>query len=129
LSVARPSPVTARHRHDLESEIARRAPQRLEGVVAHPGDVALGGGNQLGTLEQVRSEAAYLLAHQGEIGGRLAPARAGGVHDVQEDPRALDVTKELQTKPRALMRPLDDAGDVRGHERLTGDIHGLPARG
>ncbi len=37
---------------------------------------------------------------------------------MQEHPGALHVAEELQAEPGALVRPLDDAGDVRGHERL-----------
>ena len=102
------------------------------GRVEHRHDVALGEQVPLGQHD-----------HVGPVGQRrgilpdLAPQlvvdrlRVLGVerHQEREHAGALDVLQELEAEPLPLVRPLDDAGDVRQDERTgAGELHHAEVR-
>ena len=48
----------------------------------------------------------------------VAPLNTRGVHDMQDDLRALDMAQKLMTESRAVRSALDQAGNIRHHEIL-----------
>ena len=78
--------------------------------------VALVRGDELRPGGQLRAVALKLGVYRLEILHGVAPLAAGDVHQVYQQPAAVDVPQKVVPQPGALARALDDAGDVRQHE-------------
>ena len=93
--------MTAETGTHLEARAARRGPQeRRQRVVGSGQRRACVAATSCGRSSSVGRVAAHLLPHEREVVRRVAPARARGVHDVEQHARALDVAQELQAQAR-----------------------------
>src|SRR5262249_6599450 len=67
-------------------------------------------------LDQLFAEGGQFLHDDFEIVYRLAPGRLRDVHQMDQQPRALDMPQELDAQPMPQVRAFNQPGDVGDHE-------------
>ena len=125
-----PSPRTAETGTTSMPSRAPRPEQRQRVVGARrPGESRLLAATSCGRSSKVGSQRRTSSRTRCRSATGSSPAHPRGVHHVQQDARALDVTQELEAQAGALRGALDDPRDVGGHQRALVDLDHPQHRG